>query len=78
MAVAFITTLWGAFLANFLFQPIAARLKKLSADEVAYRELVIEGVLAVQSGANPRALAGKLVTFLPPNKRDEVLEKQSA
>lgn len=78
MAVAFITTLWGAFLANFLFQPIAARLKKLSADEVAYRELVIEGVLAVQSGANPRALAGKLVTFLPPGKRDEVLEKKSA
>lgn len=78
MAVAFITTLWGAFLANFLFQPIAARLKKLSADEVAYRELVIEGILAVQSGANPRALAGKLVTFLPPNKRDEVLEKKSA
>lgn len=78
MAVAFITTLWGAFLANFLFQPIAARLKKLSADEVAYRELVIEGVLAVQSGANPRALASKLVTFLPPSKREAVLEKQSA
>ncbi len=78
MAVAFITTLWGAFLANFLFSPIANRLKKLSADEVSYRELVIEGVLAVQSGANPRALAGKLVAFLPPNKRDDVLESQGA
>lgn len=78
MAVAFITTLWGAFLANFLFMPIANRLKKLSADEVTYRELVIEGVLAVQSGANPRALAGKLVAFLPPGKRGEVLEQRGA
>jgi len=78
MAVAFITTLWGAFLANFLFQPLSNRLKKLSADEVTYRELVIEGVLAVQSGANPRALAGKLVAFLPPGKRGEVLEQRGA
>lgn len=78
MAVAFITTLWGAFLANFFFQPLSARLKKLSADEVTYRELVIEGVLAVQSGANPRALAGKLVAFLPPSKRGEVLEQRGA
>lgn len=78
MAVAFITTLWGAFLANFLFMPLSNRLKKLSADEVTYRELVIEGVLAVQSGANPRALAGKLVAFLPPSRRDEVLERRGA
>ncbi len=78
MAVAFITTLWGAFLSNYFFQPLANRLKKLSADEVSYRELVIEGVLAVQAGSNPRALAGKLVAFLPPSQREDVLEQKSA
>jgi chemotaxis protein MotA len=80
MAVAFLTTLWGAFIANYFFLPIAARLKKLSAEEVAGREMVLEGILAIQAGSNPRAVAGRLVSFLPPAARDEVLggDKKSA
>ncbi len=80
MAVAFLTTLWGAFIANYFFQPLAARLKKLSADEMSGKELVLEGILAIQAGANPRSVAGKLVAFLPPNAREEILDgdKKSA
>ncbi len=79
MAVAFLTTLWGAFIANYFFQPIAARLKKLAADEMASKELILEGILSIQAGSNPRAVAGKLVSFLPPGDREAVLdEKKSA
>jgi chemotaxis protein MotA len=73
MAVAFLTTLWGAFIANYFFNPLSARLKKLSADELAAKEMILEGILAIQAGSNPRAVAGKLVCFLPPSARDEVL-----
>ena len=73
MAVAFLTTLWGAFIANYFFAPIAARLKKLAADEMAGKEMILEGILSIQAGSNPRAVAGKLVSFLPPSARDDVL-----
>ena len=74
MAVAFLTTLWGAFLANFIFTPIANKLKKMSTDEIAAREIVLEGILAVQAGNNPRAVAGMLASFLPPAAREELTE----
>lgn len=73
MAVAFLTTLWGAFIANYIFQPIAARLKALAAEEMASKELILEGILSIQAGSNPRAVAGKLVSFLPPGGREEIL-----
>ncbi|MGF1597521.1 MAG: motility protein A [Acidimicrobiales bacterium] len=80
MAIAFLTTLWGAFIANYIFQPLASRLKKLSADEMAGKEMILEGILSIQAGSNPRAVAGKLVAFLPPGDREEVLgaDKKSA
>lgn len=80
MAVAFLTTLWGAFIANYFFAPLAARLKALAADEMAGKEMILEGILSIQAGSNPRAVAGKLVSFLPPSAREEVLgtDKKSA
>jgi chemotaxis protein MotA len=78
MAVAFLTTLWGAFIANYFFTPISSRLRKLSELEVASRELMIEGILAIQAGSNPRNVAGKLVSFLPPSRREEILGEKSA
>lgn len=77
MAVAFLTTLWGAFLANVVFMPIASKLQKMSADELAQKELVLEGILSIQAGSNPRTIAGKLLTFLPPAARDEVNGKEA-
>lgn len=78
MAVAFLTTLWGAFIANYIFQPLAARLKALATEELASRELILEGIMSIQAGSNPRAVAGKLVSFLPPAAREEVLGEKAA
>jgi len=69
LAVAFSTTLWGVFLANYIYTPVAMKLKRASAIEVAYRELLVEGILAIQAGANPRSIAGKLSAYLPPSER---------
>lgn len=77
LAVAFSTTLWGVFLANYLYTPVAMQLKRTSTIEVAYKELLVEGILAIQSGANPRAIQGKLSAYLPPSERADD-EAQSA
>lgn len=78
LAIAFLTTLWGSFLANVVFLPFSGRLKSLSAAEVTSRELVIEGILAVQAGSNPRAVASKLSSFLPPHIRAELTGSNSS
>lgn len=78
MALAFITTLWGTFLANYLFIPISNKLRKASAAEVAFRELLLEGVVNIQSGANPRSVADKLKCYLPPAERASYDERKSA
>jgi len=66
IAGAFIATLWGVMSANVLFLPLAARLKRLSDLEVGHMEVVIEGVAAIQAGANPRVVAQRLSSLLPP------------
>lgn len=64
MAVALITTLYGALLANLVFLPIAAKLKEKSSQEVLIREVMIEGILSIQAGENPRIVEEKLQAFL--------------
>ena len=76
---AFIATLLGVGAANIVFLPVATRLKQLSEGEVQARVLVLEGILAIQSGDNPRVIEEKLVSFVPPEERqaedeDEVPE----
>jgi len=66
IAAAFVATLWGVLSANVLWLPLAARLTRLSGIEADEMELVIEGVLAIQSGSNPRLVAQKLRSLLPP------------
>lgn len=65
IAAAFLATLWGVLSANVLWLPIAARLKRLSELEATRMEIVIEGVAAIQAGANPRVVAQKLRSLLP-------------
>ncbi|HWE09042.1 MAG TPA: flagellar motor protein [Solirubrobacteraceae bacterium] len=67
---AFIATLMGVGSANVIYLPIANRLKQLSAQEVELRTLTLEGILAVQAGDNPRVVAEKLGSFVPPAERD--------
>jgi chemotaxis protein MotA len=71
MAVALVTSFWGAFLANTLFLPLANKLKNRSSEERAIRRLIIEGVTSIQGGDSPRIVKEKLHTFLPPTEREE-------
>jgi len=71
MAVALVTTFYGALLSNLVFLPLEGKLKGRTRDEVLKREMVIEGILAIQSGDNPRIVRGKLLTFVAPKFRTE-------
>jgi chemotaxis protein MotA len=77
MAVALVTSFWGAFLANTLFLPLAGKLKSRSAEEKSVRRLVIEGITSIQGGDSPRIVKEKLHTFLAPTSR-AALEKAQA
>ena len=78
MAVALITTFYGALLANLLFIPRAVKLAIRSEAEVALKEAVIEGVLALQAGTNPRVLQEKLKAFASPEERAEMEQQLAA
>jgi chemotaxis protein MotA len=65
MAVALLTTLYGALAANILFLPVAEKLKYTSKREVLAMELIFRGVLALQEGEHPRIIEQKLKTFHP-------------
>jgi chemotaxis protein MotA len=69
IAAAFIATLWGVMSANVFWLPIGNRLKRLGELEAARMELVIEGVLAIQAGSNPRMIAQKLQSLLPAHEQ---------
>ena len=64
MAVALITTLYGSLLANLVFIPMAGKLENKTDEEIFHKQVIIEGVLGVQSGQNPRILKEKLTAFL--------------
>lgn len=77
MAVALITTLYGVLLANLVLIPFHSKLEDRDKEETRVKEIVIEGILSIQSGDNPRILLEKLVSFLPPGQR-EVMRQESA
>ena len=72
MALALITTLYGSILSNALLMPMTAKLKSQDADESQVMEMVIEGILSIQAGDNPRILAMKLLSYLNPAARKAV------
>ena len=69
MAVALLTTLYGAIIANAVALPIADKLKKISAEEKLNKNLILESISAIQAGTNPRVVEQLLLTFLPESKR---------
>ncbi|MDR0747003.1 MAG: motility protein A [Helicobacteraceae bacterium] len=69
MAVAIITTLYGAIFGNAITAPMANLLNIRNSDEVMVRNLIIEGIMSIQAGDNPRILEQKLLGFLPPSER---------
>lgn len=69
MGVALITTFYGSVIANMICLPISSNLREKSAKEVGEREMKLEGILAIQSGVNPRIVEEKLMTYLPPKEK---------
>lgn len=72
MAVALITTLYGSLLANWIATPVAIKLKANSEMEIMMKEVMVEGLLSIQAGENPRVIEEKLKSFLLPSKRDSL------
>ena len=70
MAVALITTLYGALIANLFASPVADKLAAKDAEELLIKTIIVTGVMSIQSGDNPRVVESKLLTFLPPAERD--------
>ncbi|MGB1717372.1 MAG: motility protein A [Candidatus Latescibacterota bacterium] len=68
-AMALLTTLYGSIIANVFLNPIAAKLKIYSKEEVLSKRMIIEGIMAIQQGDNPRIVEHKLSVFLPPSLR---------
>jgi len=72
MAVALLTTLYGALLANLVFLPSVGKLKVRTAMELLQKEIIIEGILSIQSGDNPRVVEQKLKAFVSPEIRESL------
>jgi chemotaxis protein MotA len=75
MAVALITTFYGAVIANILCSPMAGKLRNRSASEVLVKTLIIEGMQSILSGENPRIMEQKLHAFIAPKLRESVFNK---
>ncbi|MGK2959413.1 MAG: flagellar motor protein [Acidimicrobiales bacterium] len=69
IAGAFVATLWGVMSANVFWLPMASKLKRVAEIEAHHMELIVEGVLSIQAGANPRIIEQKLLSFLPAKER---------
>jgi chemotaxis protein MotA len=70
IASAFLATLWGVASANIIWLPLAAKLKRITAAELAHRGMLLEGVLAIQFGESPSAVVERLKSHLSPAERD--------
>ena len=75
MAVALLTTLYGAFLANVIFLPIASKLKVRAQEEMVNQKLVLDGIVGIADGQNPRVIDGILKSYLAESKRAAEEEK---
>ena len=71
IAAAFTATLYGVAFANLIYLPIAGKLKSKTAEEVVAYEMIIEGILSIQAGDNPRIVETRMMAFLPPKLRAE-------
>ena len=71
IAAAFVATLWGLLSANLMWLPIGARIARCSELEAAHMEMTVEGLLAIQAGANPRLVGQRLRSLLPPDEAKE-------
>ncbi len=76
MAVALITTFYGSLLANWIATPIATKLKRRNATELTNKGIIIEGLLSIQAGENPRVIEEKLKSFMAPKDRAGISDSE--
>lgn len=77
MGTALITTFYGCVLAHLVFAPMAKKLTIRNNEEIVYKEIMIEGILAMQAGDNPKFLKEKLVTYLSTKERLRLLDEEA-
>ncbi len=65
-------------LANLILMPIAKKLRLRNEEEVLYRQIIIEGVLGIQAGDNPKLLREKLISYLPQKQQKKLLDEEKA
>lgn len=78
IAAAFVATFWGILTANLIWLPLANRMKRLSSMECAQMEVTVEGIIALQSGANPRIVGERLRSLVPEDSRSKGDGKEKA
>jgi len=78
MAVALLTTLYGAIIAQVVCMPIAGKLKVYSQKEILAKQMIMEGIMAIQTGDNPRIVEQKLAVFLAPSMRPSGEEREGS
>lgn len=76
MSVALVTTLYGVMFANLIFTPIGKKLDIRNSEEILYRQIIIDGVLGIQTGDNPKALKERLVASLSSKQQAMLLESE--
>ena len=69
MAIALVTTFYGSLLANWLCIPVSTKLKSNDVAEIMAKNIVVEGLLSIQAGENPRIIEEKLKSFISPERR---------
>ena len=74
MAVALLTTLYGAMIANCIFMPIVTKLEHYSSHEVLYRQMVVMGLKYISRGESPRNITDQLIAHLPPKLQAKIEE----
>ena len=70
IASAFIATLWGVFMANIVWLPLADKLKNIHNDEDLFMQMIVEGILSIQAGEVPSVIKAKLSSMLPATEQD--------
>ena len=78
MAVALLTTLYGAMIATMIATPIADKLSLRMTEEARMQSLYIDALVAIQEGTNPRIIEQMLSSYLPPKEREKVAEPEGA
>ncbi|HBM81498.1 MAG: motility protein A [Clostridiales bacterium] len=78
MAKAIVTSFYGAVMANFILGPLSNKLEMKTSEECEMKEMMLEGILSIQSGVNPRVIEDKLKTYLPPKERAALSENMES